>query len=117
MIRKKDLIKIEKELTILIKERLLTEFKNNKGKPVDQVDNIALLKTELDEENENRDKIIVASVYANARLFIRFMDDDSTSSENTQVKNNIPIEFSYNSDTDEFDIVINDVKFYENKLF
>lgn len=78
---------------------------------------MTLINIVLDEDNEERDKIIITEIYADTRLFIRFMDDDSISSENTQVKNNKPIEFLYNHDTDEYDIVISDVIFYENKLF
>lgn len=112
----KDELKIKDELKKLVEEFLLTEFLDSKGKSVESVEYVNIIDIEYDKENENRKKIIVKHVIANARLFILFTDD-STSSLNTQFKNNKQIEFVINDSNDEFELVESDVKFIEQKLF
>lgn len=112
----KDEKKIQDELIKLIKEKLLKEFKGPKGKPVESVEYVQIIDIEEDKENQNRNKIIIKQVIANARLLIKFIEG-STSSLNTQFKNNKSIEFLINQTTDEVEMIESDVKFIEYKLF
>jgi len=112
----KDKKRIQDELSKLIKDKLLTEYKDSKGKPVDSIEYVDIMDIEYDNTNQDRKKIIVKQVLANVRLFILFTED-SISSLNTQFKNNKPIEFMINDSTDNVELVESDVKFIEQKLF
>ncbi|TZF99072.1 hypothetical protein FW781_03865 (plasmid) [Chryseobacterium panacisoli] len=112
----KDEKKIQEELIKLIKEKLLKGFKDSKGKPVESIEYVQIINIEEDKENQNRNKIIIKQVIADARLLIQFIEG-STSSLNTQFKNNKSIEFLINQSTDEVDLVESDVTFIEYKIF
>ncbi|WP_267402582.1 MULTISPECIES: hypothetical protein [unclassified Chryseobacterium] len=112
----KDEKRIKDELSKLIKDKLLSEYKDVKEKPVDSVEYIEIISLDYDTENQDRKKIIVKKVIANVRLHILFMEG-STSSLNTQFKNNKPIDFTIDFSEDEVNLVESDVKFIEEKLF
>ena len=112
----KDQKKIIEELTKLTKEKLLNEFKDSRLRPVDSVENVDILNMEYDNENQDRNKIIVKEFIANIRVHI-LIDEGSTSSLNTQVKNNKPIEFLVNYEEDTVELSDSDVTILEQKLF
>jgi flagellar biosynthesis regulator FlaF len=114
--RKKDSEKIVNNLIQFIKEKLLDNFKNQNGRVIDSVETLNILDFEIDDENEDRDKIIVTKVIAAARVWVKFVED-SKSSDNIQLRNNKIVEFVYNKETDEFEMVANDVVFYINSLY
>lgn len=114
----KDRKKINEELTKLIKHKLLNEFKDHKLKSVESVESINILDLIFDDKNQDRNKIIVNEFIAAIRVHILFNNDgSSTSSLNTHVKNNIPIEFVVNSETDEVEITDSAVKLLEERLY
>ncbi|MEN9906959.1 MAG: hypothetical protein RLZZ540_100 [Bacteroidota bacterium] len=114
--RKKDSEKIFKELKETVKAKLLNNFKNRDGHIIDTVESINIQNFETDEKNEDRDKIIVTNVNITSRVFVKFVED-SRSSDNLQLGSNKSIEFVYNKETDEFDIIANDVVFYINSSY
>lgn len=116
IMRKKDSEKITEELRELIKGKLLDNFKSQNGRVIDSVETLNILNVEIDNENENRDKIIVTKVIAAARVWTKFIEE-SKSSDNLQLRNNKSIEFIYNKETDEFEIVENDVVIYLSPLY
>lgn len=115
-ILKKDRIKINDELVNLAKSKIKTDYKDSKGKPVESIEDISILSIEYDDENEDRTKIVVKEVIVNTRLHIQFIEN-STSSHNTQFKNNKSIEFKINFNKDDIELIDSDVKFLEQKLF
>ncbi len=118
MMRKKDKEKIQKDLIELIRQKLATEFKDYKSRPVDTIEKLEIIQLTYDESNDDRDKIIVEEALANTRLFVKIDEDGSSSSHNTQLKNDKKIIFSYNSETDQFNLENGEaVKFYEIRLF
>lgn len=114
--RKKDSEKINQDLKETINRKLLDNFKSQNGRIIDSVEALNILKIEIDEENEDRDKIIVTKVIAAARVWTKFVED-SRSSDNLQLHNNKPIEFIYKKENDEFEIVENNVVFYLHPLY
>lgn len=114
--RKKDIKKITEDLEQLIKVELLNNFKNRKGYVVDSVEFVNIMNFETDDENEDRDKIIVTIVYAESRVWVKFVED-SKSSDNITLRNNKPIEFIYKNETDEFEISTKDVIFFINSPY
>lgn len=113
---KKDEIKINDELTKLMKSKIKTDYKDPAGRPVENIENLSIFSIEYDDENQDRTKVIVKEVIADTRLHIQF-PDNSTSSHNTQFKNNKPIEFTINFSEDQIELIESDVKFLEHKLF
>ncbi|WP_291274424.1 hypothetical protein [Flavobacterium sp.] len=114
--RKKDSDKIVEDLRKVIKGKLLDNFKSQNGRVIDSVESLNIIGVETDNNNEDRDKIIVTKVIAASRVWTKFVED-SKSSDNLQLRNNKPIEFVYNKETDEFEIVKNDVVFYISPLY
>lgn len=114
--RKKDSEKIVEDLREVITGKLLDNFRSQNGRVIDSVETLSIISVETDEKNEDRDKIIVVKVIAAARVWTKFVEN-SKSSDNLQFRNNKPIEFIYNKETDEFEIVENDVVFYLNSLY
>lgn len=114
--RKKDSEKIINDLREVIKGKLLDNYKNQNGRVIDSVETLNILGFEIDEENEDRDKIIVTKVIVATRVWVKFVEN-SRSSDNIQLRNNKPVEFVYNKETDEFEIVANDVVFYIDSLY
>ena len=112
---KTDQQKIENELTQFISNKLLTEFRDSKLRPIDRIEHIEILAFKFDDENQDRNKIIVKEFYAVVRVHI-LLDDGSTSSEDTQVKNDKPIEFIVNHELDVLELVHSDVKILEYGL-
>ncbi|KAF2081703.1 hypothetical protein [Flavobacterium sharifuzzamanii] len=114
--RKKDSEKIVNDLREVIKGKLLDNYKNQNGRLIDSVETLNILAFEIDEENEDRDKIIVTKIIATARVWVKFVED-SRSSDNIQLRNNKSVEFIYNKEADEFEMVPNDVVFYLDSLY
>lgn len=54
----KDELKIKDELKKLIKEFLLTEFLDYRGKSVESVEYVDIIDIEYDKENENQKKLL-----------------------------------------------------------
>jgi hypothetical protein len=94
--RKKDEKKIEEILIEDISGKLLSNFKYQK--------------------NEDRDKIIIKNIIVEARVWVKLIED-SRSTSNMQLQNNDPIEFIFNKETDEFEIVKNNVVFNINNIY
>jgi hypothetical protein len=113
MLRKKEEEKILLDLKIVIKERLLTDFKNRKGRLVDSVESIQIHDIKIDEDNDNRDKIIILNIEAAARVFVIF-NNDSKSSDNIALRNQKPIEFIYNKEIGNFEIDEKTAIFFDN---
>lgn len=114
--RKKDSAKIVNDLIEVIKGKLLDNYKNQNGRVIDSVETLNILSLEIDEENEDRDKIIVTKVIATARVWVKFIEN-SRSSDNIQLRNNKSVEFIYNKETDEFEMGANDVVFYLDSIY
>ncbi len=96
IMRKKDEKKIEEILIEDISGKLLSNFKYQK--------------------NEDRDKIIIKNIIVEARVWVKLIED-SRSTSNMQLQNNDPIEFIFNKETDEFEIVKNNVVFNINNIY
>lgn len=114
--RKKDSEKIVNDLIEFIKGKLLDNYKNQKGRVIDSVQTLNILSFEIDEENEDRDKIIVTKVIAASRVWVKFVED-SKSSDNIQLRNNKFVEFVYDKETDEFKMLDSDVIFYIDSIY
>ncbi|WP_294264768.1 hypothetical protein [uncultured Chryseobacterium sp.] len=112
----KDIIKIHEELTNFVKNKLMNEFKDPAGRPVNNIEKLNIVNIDYDKENQSRKKIIIKKFIIDCRLFIKW-EDDSTSSLNTQFRNNKPIEFEINFESDEINLIESDVKLIEEKLF
>ncbi|MDQ1096641.1 MULTISPECIES: hypothetical protein [Chryseobacterium] len=112
----KDRIKIYEELINFVTTKLINEFKDPVGRPVNNVEKLTIINVDYDEENQNRKKIIIKEFIMDCRLLIKW-EDDSLSSLNTQFRNNKPIEFEINFESDEIELVESDVKLIEEKLF
>lgn len=109
--RKKDSEKIVSDLIEVITGKLLDNYKNQNGLVIDSVETLNILDFEIDKENEDRDKIIVTKIIASARVWVKFTEG-SRSSDNIHLYNNKSVEFVYNKETDEFEMVASDVAFY-----
>lgn len=116
IMRKKDEKKIEEILIEDISGKLLSNFKYQKNKTIDSIDSLYILSYQIDQKNEDRDKIIIKNIIVEARVWVKLIED-SRSTSNMQLQNNDPIEFIFNKETDEFEIVKNNVVFNINNSY
>ncbi|MBV6880449.1 hypothetical protein NG800_014000 [Epilithonimonas ginsengisoli] len=114
--RPKDKEKILIDLKNLIEKKLLADKKIGKGRPVNSVESVDIADFKINDDEEDRDKIIVTDVHAFVRIHLEFVEN-SFSSQNVQMRNNKEIEFKYNKEMDYYDLVENDVIFYNNASF
>ena len=112
----KDKTKIQEELLKFVENDLTNKFKDSKGRPVEKIENITIVNIEYDNKNEIRNRIILTEFIADTRLFMRWVDG-SSSSLNTQFRNNIPMEFEIDFETEEITLIESDLKLLPEKLF
>lgn len=108
--------RINENLKDAIKNSLLKNFKNRNGREIDSIEYINILKYEIDGENSNRNKLIIHNIFATARIWVKFVED-STSSDNIQLRNSKPIEFIYDEEIQGFKIVDQEIIFFDNTTF
>lgn len=114
--RPKDNEKILSDLKKLITKKLLSDKKIGRGRPINSIESVDIVDFIMDNDEEDRDKIIVKDVHAFVRIHVEFIEN-SFSSQNLQVRSNKEIEFIYDKETDNYEIVENDVTFFNNSLF
>lgn len=112
----KDKTKIQEELLKFVENYLTNKFIDSKGRPVETIENITIVNIEYDNKNEIRNRIILTEFIADTRLFMRWVDG-SSSSLNTQFRNNKPMEFEIDFETDEITLIESDLKLLPEKLF
>jgi hypothetical protein len=113
MIRKKDEEKILLDLKKIIKNLLESGFKNRKGRQIDSVEYVQIINIKIDENNDNRDIIVIQNVEAQARVWVLF-NADSRSSDDILLRNQKSIIFSYDREIDNYKIHGEDVLFFDN---
>lgn len=112
----KDKQKISDDLKEILKSKLLDNFMNRKGKIVDSIDYINILKCDIDSEKSNRKKIVFATILIIARVWVK-STENSTSSDNIELRNSKPIEFIYDDLTDELKLSDNEIIFFDNSRY
>lgn len=113
MIRQKDREKIVSELTNIVKNILHEGYENRKGQTVEKLQNVKILEFKIDEENDDRDKIIITKVQAVARVIVGFGYGAMTN-DNISLRNDKIIEFVYDKEIDSFRIQNDSSEFYNN---
>ncbi len=116
MMTKKEEEKILLDLKALLKNRLIEGFKNKKGKSVDSVEYIEISNLMIDEDNDDRNKIIVTNVEALARVWVLF-SPDAKSNDDIQLRNQKHIEFIYDNEIDNFKIDEKTAIFFDNTVY
>lgn len=95
-----------------VKKNLLTNYKNQKGHLVEEVDEVVILDLNIDEEKSNRDTITISVLRAGARVWVRF-HADGKSNDSFHLRNDKPLVFVYNDDSKEYEFNNgDDVKFF-----
>ena len=113
MLRQKGQEKIVSDLINLVKNTLQEGYKNRKGQRVEKVEKINILEYKIDEENDDRDKVIITKVQSVARVIVRF-GHDATTNDEISLRNDKVIEFVYNKEIDNFEIQNDSSEFYNN---
>lgn len=102
----KEIEKIENDLKEIIKLKLLDGFENHKFQTVVKVDNI-VIDYKIDEEKSNRDIILITSTKALARVWVNLKGNTGQTNDQIQLQIN-SIQFLFNNDTSEYEILNND---------
>lgn len=93
----KELQLIQQPVIEVIKEKLTIDFKNRNGKYVVKVENVSLLNLSIDEKSsELRECIVINSIYAIARVWVKFSEDGETSDNlNLMTHNKFSLLFNF----------------------
>ncbi|KVV16044.1 hypothetical protein [Flavobacterium sp. TAB 87] len=110
--REKDQEKINSDLKKVVNDHLLNGFKNRQHRLVDTVKEVRILNSEIIQDENDRDHILVKNIQVGARVFVIF-GDDAKSSDNILVKNQGPLSFRYNKEIDNFELEEATAKFYD----
>ena len=86
---------IHDDLREFITNKLLNEFTDRRERPVIEVEAVNIYNIEIDEENSDRDNIIINKVHSFPRVWIKIDNDGSKTNDNFQISNSKPISFKY----------------------
>lgn len=102
---KKQEEKIIESLQQMITSKLLNGFRNNRQKPVVIVDSIYIYEYKIDEENSDRDNIIIESITVRAHVWVSLNIEEGRSNDTLQLVNNKSIKFSFDEIQNDYRIV------------
>lgn len=101
---KKEEENIQNELKDMIRRKLLDGFTDRRERPVIEVESVNMHTWTIDEDNSDRDKIIINLVHAAPRVWVSIDDDGGKSNDNFQLTNDKPVEFTFDNDLKEYKI-------------
>jgi hypothetical protein len=91
---------LAKQIKVAIKDKLLSDFKNQQGRLVIEVDEVIIYEMTIDEMKSNRDIIVIGYIYAGARVWVGF--HDGKSNDSFYLRNDKAFEFIYNTDIEKY---------------
>ena len=95
---KKESEQISDDLREMIEKKVLNDLKDKMGREVVKVESINLLDYSIDEDKSNRDEIILTTISAYAKVWVKNDEFGGSSNDTFQIKNVQPIKFSFNDD-------------------
>lgn len=84
-----------------IKKKLLNSFRNQQGKLVEDVETVNVYGLEIDEEQSDRDTILIPTINAAVRVWVRF-HPDGKSNDSFNLRNDKVIIFKYDDDLKQY---------------
>lgn len=100
-LNKKDEEVLFTEIQNEIKKKLLNSFKNQQGKLVEELETVNVYELEIDEEKSDRDTILIPTIIAAARVWVRF-HPDGKSNDSLNLRNDKVIVFKYDDDLKQY---------------
>lgn len=108
----KDHKKVTADIKALIEKQFLTKEQINfPGKTVHKVESVEIDDFNAEQDDEDRNKIIIPTVSATVRVLLNSVEN-SFKPQKINLKSNKPIEFLLNKETDNYELSENDVVFY-----
>lgn len=112
---KKDKENICQKLEKATRFKLLNGYKNKEGREVHSVEYVKIINN-LDEEKSDGKKIVITDVYITSRVWVKY-PNESTGNYDISFRNIKPIEFIFDEETDEFNIINQGEIFFDNTQF
>jgi hypothetical protein len=100
----KENAQIKEELEKLIQKKLPED---RQGRELDSIENINLVHWEVDPANSDRNKITISTLTALPKIWLK-NNHGGTSNNNLHLKNNKPVIFEYNEESESYEITNGD---------
>jgi len=99
---KKEEENIKQKIRDLIERKLLDGFTDKQERPVIKVDSINLINYDINEEESDRDKLIIQNIYSAPHIWVSNDLSGGMSNDNFEIRTQYPLEFIYDEEQKEY---------------